>query len=181
MANGNSLASWILARPSFTGGPITHLKLQKLAFYCYGGAAAADLESGLGSISFEAWKHGPVCREVYESFAVNGANPLPFAASNVRYSAPVEDVLSDVLGVYGRLDAWSLRHQSHLEQPWLDAFNRSQATIEPSQIKAHFKAKFAAGRVVCPDYLVDSGGLRLDRIPVRTFPSLKALAAALRS
>jgi hypothetical protein len=56
----------------------------------------------------------------------------------------------------------ALRHQSHLEQPWLDAINRTPATIESTEMKAYFKQKFTPGRVACPDYLVDSGGLRLD-------------------
>lgn len=181
MLDGVKLAYWILARPTLTGGAVTHLKLQKLAFYCFGGAAAADLEAQLGAVYFEAWKHGPVCREIYDEFCAFGAGELPSHRPAETYSADLSDRLTDVLAVYGGLDAWSLRHQSHLEEPWVRAIQRRPATIDGDELKAFFRKKFATGLVVCPDYVVDSGGLRLDRIPVRTFPTLKALAAALQT
>jgi uncharacterized phage-associated protein len=180
MQQGVKLAYWILARPNLTGGAVTHLKLQKLVFYCYGGAAADGLETELGSIEFEAWKHGPVCRAVYEEFCSHGAGQLPSHRPAAAYSAPLTDRLADVLGVYGGLDAWALRHQSHLEDPWISATTRQLARIDTDELKTFFQQKFGNGRVACPDYVVDSGSLRLDRIPVQTFSSLKALAAALQ-
>ena len=48
-------------------GPMSHLKLQKLLFYC-DAYHLAYFEQELVNDEFEAWVHGPVCRKVYDSF-----------------------------------------------------------------------------------------------------------------
>jgi len=51
------LAEWVLSELK---EPPTHLKLQKLCFYAYGFGLAEGHEEELGTVQFEAWKHGPV-------------------------------------------------------------------------------------------------------------------------
>jgi uncharacterized phage-associated protein len=175
MSDAKNLAHWVLQNAPYSR-PVTHLKLQKLLFYCYGAACAHDLEGPIGQITFLAWEHGPVNREVYDEFRSYGAGPLPPAPWPVFYPSPVFGVLTDAVRVYGALDAWSLREQSHRESPWSET--QHGAAIPHLSLKNYFVAKFARGQVKCPEYLADVGGLHLDRIPVRNFATLHDLANA---
>ena len=47
-------------------GPMSHLKLQKLIFYC-DAYCLAYFDKELVTDQFEAWVHGPVSRKVYNS------------------------------------------------------------------------------------------------------------------
>ena len=175
MSHAQRLAHWVLQNAPY-GRPVTHLKLQKLLFYCYGAACSADLEAHIGAVTFLAWEHGPVNREVYDEFRAYGAGPIPAPQPPVWYPGAAFAVLTDAIRVYGALDAWSLREQSHREQPWIDT--PRGGAIDGLRLKAHFRIKFARGHVACPEYLADTGGLELDRIPVRTFATLHDLANA---
>src|SRR3954470_14701052 len=116
MVEATNLARWVLRH---SGRPVSHLKLQKLAFYCFGAASAYDLDTLIGDVRFEAWEHGPVNRSVYNEYKAFGATPIDPPSTCVEYPAEVTRVLADSLAIYGSLDAWSLRQQSHLEEPWI--------------------------------------------------------------
>ena len=174
-----NLATWIRGR--FEDSSLTHLKLQKLVFYCFGAGLALDHEAELGAIRFEAWQHGPVNRDVWNRFRNVKAAPLPLLGPELapRYSAALEEVLTDTLTVYGALDAWSLRQQTHLEQPWVDAY-ATRSEIEPATLRVHFRSKFRCD-VRAPQYLAHSWNDTLDGLPTATFSSLRELAAAVSS
>jgi|JI10StandDraft_1071094.scaffolds.fasta_scaffold1145913_1 uncharacterized phage-associated protein len=180
MEHALDLAAWVRSHAAARGRVLTHLSLQKLCFYGYGAAAALDLEAALGTVRFEAWKHGPVCPVVYEAYKEHKGEPLPpFDGTRPNYPQPVCDALLDALDVYGAMSAYSLRDESHLEQPWIDASPQA-AEILPAALKAHFKAKFAPGRVRLPAHLSGQWSAALDSIPSATFPSLADIAASLR-
>jgi uncharacterized phage-associated protein len=171
------LADWVLAN---TSGPVSALKLQKLLFYTYGAALAHDVEGDIGDLRFQAWKHGPVSVEVYERFKAFGASPLPPPATAPTYDRTAEKHLADAITVYDRLSPWQLRQESHLEGPWVDAFTQGHRDIATDAIKRHFKEKFRTGAVQLPTHLAQAWSPALDRIPVRSYGSLAALADALR-
>jgi uncharacterized phage-associated protein len=178
--DAQNLALWI--RHSVPG--VTHLKLQKLAFYSYGIAAAFDLEQAIGDVAFEAWEHGPVCRHIYSQYRPYQASELPAPSEpSPSYPEAVESKLRAVVGVYGRLDAWSLRQQSHLEKPWLDAWSARQqpagSEIPLEAVRKHFASKFAADRVEYPEYVLRTASYALDGVPVRRFQSIEDLARVL--
>jgi len=174
-----NLAGWIRGRyPYAILDPLTHLKLQKLAFYCYGAALAFERDGSIGRVDFEPWDHGPVNPKVFRELRDYKGNPLPpVSGPGVSYDPPTEALLSDVLRVYGVLDAWKLRQQSHLEAPWIDAYRREAQVIPLEEIREHFVRKFRSGRVQTPEYLFDLGSFGLDGIPVRSaHASLQELA-----
>jgi uncharacterized phage-associated protein len=70
------LARWVLCEQR----GITHLKLHKLCFYAYGYGLADGHADELGDVRFEAWTHGPVCREVYDRYQAHGRAPIPVDA-----------------------------------------------------------------------------------------------------
>ncbi|MBX3230456.1 MAG: DUF4065 domain-containing protein [Labilithrix sp.] len=174
-----TLADWICATAPSQPDLLTHLKLQKLAFYCYGALLAFGLERELGTIEFQAWKHGPVSPAMYRKFQPCGREPILFQVHKPSLDVQVEAVASDVVNVYGRLTAWQLREESHLENPWTSAYDDTSRNVIPAeQMREHFHAKFCLGVVQFPERLFGGSSLRLDRIPVPTFRSLREMSIA---
>lgn len=175
------LARWLLSRAD---GPVTHLKLQKLCFYSYGAALAFgfDREFG-GRLCFQAWQHGPVSRDVWFEYRAYRSDPIPPQQPAPLFSLRAIRHLDDVLTVYGRLSAWQLRQQSHLERPWRETFDpqapREGAIIPTESIRAHFVEKFVEGTTI-PEYLGRGSSFSLDGLPVARFDNLHSLAESLR-
>jgi uncharacterized phage-associated protein len=173
------LADWICASAPAQPDPLTHLKLQKLSFYCYGGLLAFGLENAIGDVRFQAWKHGPVSPVVYEHYRAFGAAPLPRASKKLALAAQSETVMGHVLNVYGRLTAWQLREESHEEGPWPSTFDGTHGReIEKDDLARFFREKFAGPVVRFPERLFGASSLMLDRIPVPSFSSLEEMSGA---
>lgn len=113
-------------------GPMSHLKLQKLIFYC-DAYCLAYFGKELVVDQFEAWVHGPVSRKVY-----NSLKDKSILYSDLAYSA--KDGI-DVDGEFGKLtqdqqglisavlkdlSTWTgveLEAATHHEKPWQEARN----------------------------------------------------------
>lgn len=182
------LGRWVLAHypanaPAY--GALTHIKLQKLCFYCFGAAAAHGEANALGELKFEAWEHGPVLRDLWSRLRDTGSRPIEtghvLQAVPKKYPAEVEEHLTDALTVYGLLSPWSLRQQSHLEAPWVEANASRNKVIERERIAAHFKQVWISDLVHLPAYLTDAGSFYLDGIPSGGFRSLAEFATTLRA
>ena len=159
---------------------VDHLKLQKLTFYAYGAALAHDVSAELGEVHFAPWKHGPVNREVWDAHRGSASAILPLPASASRFSNALTQVLADVVEVYGRLGSWEIRCESHLETPWIEAWEQQQARISEASIAKHFREKFKPGHVQLPANLGAVAVGRIDGIPSPRFASLASMASALR-
>ncbi len=174
----HELAGWILQNYPYAD-KITHLKLQKLCFYAYGSLLSRDLENEIGpTLTFRAWEHGPVNSDLYQTMSKFGAQPITEIPKEGKYPASVTRTLSCAVRIYGVLDAWSLRQETHLEAPWRDAFNIKAIIMDNKKLKAHFKQKFSDGSVKAPEYIVGSGSFQVDGIPVPSYLSLEDLAEA---
>jgi uncharacterized phage-associated protein len=177
------LATWIDAHNPYQEH-LTHLKLQKLMFYCAGLALAFDHD--IGDIPFEPWEHGPVNREVWRHLRRYGAKQLPHGAElravlqagehRITYGTTTDRTLLCALKIYGSLSAWSLRCQTHLEGPWKEAYEAKSDTINSSAIRAHFVKKYRQHRVSCPEWVLDPGSFKIDGLPVHSYPSIETLA-----
>lgn len=179
MENAAKLARWIRANAPYRKEALTHMKLQKLSFYCYGAALAFGRERDVGAdIEFEAWEHGPVCRTVWREYRDFGGGAIPWVETEEAPEYPTEVTLRmrDALRVYGAMSAWSLRQESHLEAPWL-AHAKAADAIPTEELRAYFAKKFNGGAVQFPEYLLHASSARLDGIPVRGCTSLAELAS----
>lgn len=120
------LANYILKHH----GPMSHLKLQKLLFYCDAYCLAFFGEE-LVSDKFEAWVHGPVCRRVYNQ--MKGASVL---YTDMSYSPlqgidedavfnqlpiDIKDLITDVLDNLTQWTGIELERATHRELPWIEA------------------------------------------------------------
>lgn len=111
-------------------GPMSHLKLQKLLFYCDAYCLAFFGEELL-SDKFEAWVHGPVCRRVFNE--MKGASllytdmsysPMPGIDEDETFSKlsfDVKDLLNDVLVNLTKWTGIELERSTHSELPWIEA------------------------------------------------------------
>lgn len=177
MSPGLKLAEWVLASARER---VTHLKLQKLVFYCYGAALAYDRESEVGQVLFEAWEHGPVCVDVWRRFRDYAAAPLPVPTARPWYTATTERPLRDAIDVYQTLTAWALRNETHFERPWQASWESKRRRIDPQDLKSHFYNKYRRN-VTWPEALGRPSSLAVDGLPSETFASLHDLAQAVRA
>lgn len=111
-------------------GPLSHLKLQKLLFYCQA-YHLASFKTELFEEDFEAWVHGPVCRNVYD--IIKGKSILYSDVEYSEYDFDSDIVLKDVISseqynllndVLKPLSLWTgseLETATHNEAPWLIA------------------------------------------------------------
>lgn len=110
-------------------GPMSHLKLQKLLFYCDAYCLAYTGEE-LVTDEFEAWVHGPVSRKVYANLkdvSILYAD-LTYVDKGIDVDAEFDklnsskkDVVKEVLRVLSTWTGLQLESSTHKEQPWIEA------------------------------------------------------------
>jgi uncharacterized phage-associated protein len=110
-------------------GPMSHLKLQKLLYYCEG-YHLAYFESPLLHEEFEAWVHGPVCVPIYDllkgssvlytDVSFGGEHNPDEVLQNELASKQIEIIKETLLTLSPWMDS-ELETATHREQPWIDA------------------------------------------------------------
>ncbi len=114
------VANYLIWRLQDAGDPVTHLKLQKLVYYAQAWHLAL-YDTPLLDETFEAWVHGPVCRNLYRQFSHKGWQTITLEAQPETPSEHVCSHLDDVLEAYGSFGAWALERLVHEETPWKEA------------------------------------------------------------
>lgn len=123
---------------------ITHLKLQKLLYNAQGVYLALK-GNKLFEDDLEAWEHGPVVRDVYDTYCVFGRNPIIIPSteennkivSNIEEDTDTKEILDMVYDSFSIYTAWQLREMSHVKGgPW-DKTPRNQV-IDPALIREYF-------------------------------------------
>ncbi len=116
MAKVHDVAAYILKRQ----GPMTTMKLQKLAYYAQAWSLVWD-EKPLFRARIEAWAAGPVVPALYRlhrgQFKVSD-----WSEGDPARLAPVErETIDAVLGFYGPKSSHWLSDLTHQETPWREA------------------------------------------------------------
>lgn len=111
-------------------GPMSHLKLQKLLFYCDAYCLAFFGEE-LVTDKFEAWVHGPVSRRVFDEmkgvsilYADMEYSPIDGIDEDAEFDnlpSDVKDLIADVLGNLNGWTGYQLEISTHNELPWQEA------------------------------------------------------------
>lgn len=111
-------------------GPMSHLKLQKLLFYC-DAYCLAYFNRELVTDNFEAWVHGPVSRKVYNSLKDKSVLYSDVTYSeNANYDVDKEfeklassqkEVITAVLNTLSHWTGLELEAATHKEKPWIEA------------------------------------------------------------
>lgn len=144
MSNLIKYCLYIVVYFNSKGEPITNLKLQKLLYYCQGWTMAFFKGKDIFEAAPEAWVHGPVYYEAYQSFK-NGYQPidldpnlfkdlkgfkydhlenpdelLKVVQSNIKDTEHF-DLIDEVIEKYGSINAFKLELMTHREKPWVEA------------------------------------------------------------
>lgn len=96
---------------------VSNKKLQKLAYYVYAWHYTI-YSCEIVSMNFEAWEHGPVCRELYNMYKKYGWKAIPQYFGFVLADEEKIRFIRAVVNVYGGLSADNLEQMSHDEGPW---------------------------------------------------------------
>jgi uncharacterized phage-associated protein len=122
-----ALSKYVVNYVHDLGDKISHLKLQKLLYYCDAWHMVYFDGRQLINEEFEAWMHGPVVRSVWdyykdESVLYGDIQPAPlmFNISDILNEEQFE-VVNDVLDEYGKRTAYHLECLTHNERPWKEA------------------------------------------------------------
>lgn len=120
------VAEWFLSK-----APMSHRKLQALCYYTYvwyivffNDAEAVTSESEINTLCddvFEAWIFGPTCRRLRDRYGKYGGNNIPKEVKAPAFDDDIEDLLQQVLDVYGSLPGDQLEHLARQEEPWNEA------------------------------------------------------------
>ncbi|MES9859672.1 MAG: type II toxin-antitoxin system antitoxin SocA domain-containing protein [Candidatus Thiodiazotropha sp. LLP2] len=144
------VANWFLSEiDRDAGDSITHLKLQKLAYYAQAWSLALR-EEPLFEEDFRAWAHGPVATSIYTNFKDYGWLALPAPDDAPVFEAETEELLSEILKVYGQYSAKVLEDMTHNEDPWINARGglppeaRSSAVIPKEEIATYYRELYEA-------------------------------------
>jgi len=116
------IADYLLALANETGEPITNLKLQKLVYYAQAWHLA-NYSKPLFKKDFEAWVHGPVIPELYQSYKEKGSSPietdLELNKVEKRFNKKTLGFLEEFVSVYMPFTAYQLEQMVHSEDPWI--------------------------------------------------------------
>ncbi len=136
------IANWFLSKE-----PMTHKKLQKLCYYAQAWSWALRNQP-ICDANFEAWVHGPVCRELYDKYCICGAS-LIMSAETFNLDSNAVELLEDVWETYGGLTANALEALTHSETPWrkarvgCDPSERCNAIIQVDDMKQYYQSIYS--------------------------------------
>ena len=140
------VALWFLSKER-----MTHKKLQKLCYYAQAWSYAICPEP-ISDAVFEAWVHGPVCRELYDKYKEYGFDWIPMVENpSVKFNPIHAELLEDVWDTYGEQTANSLEVLSHREPPWQIARNGLPPNqpcsnpINPEDMKRYYRSIYSGG------------------------------------
>ena len=131
---------------------VSNLKLQKLAYFCYGVALGRGKQLLNTTDPFEAWPYGPVNSDLYHSLKHFHDRDVPY--EYIHYLASVYDnleridpeirsIVNDTLSKIGKLSAFELVELSHLkDSPWYTTYHRygNGHTISDESVRDYFKS-----------------------------------------
>ena len=121
MARVENVATYILERL----GPITAMKLQKLAYYCQAWSLVWD-ERPMFEGRIEAWANGPVSEDLYSQH--RGTYTVRGVGGDSSHLDEVAKLTIDaVLQHYGDKTSQWLSELTHKEEPW----RRARAGLAP--------------------------------------------------
>ncbi|MET3946830.1 putative phage-associated protein [Arthrobacter sp. UYCu512] len=141
MADVHNVAAYIVSRL----GNMSTMKLQKLCYYSQGWHLAWEGEP-LFNARIEAWRLGPVVRELYAYHRLESSVDSWEKGDASQLSRAERSVIDDVLAAYKNMSGLQLSELTHQEEPWLKARGASHPAassnreVKISDMETHFRA-----------------------------------------
>ncbi|TXI22311.1 MAG: DUF4065 domain-containing protein [Nitrosomonas sp.] len=143
--HSTTIADYILDKFREKGEALTPLKLIKLVYLCHGWTLALCGRPLLDE-PVEAWKYGPVIRELYRKVRDYGSSPVTNKLSQSDSVQVIENedkgLIDQVIDRYGEFSAITLSNMTHAQDtPWSITWNNETggAVISNDLIEHHFK------------------------------------------
>jgi Uncharacterized phage-associated protein len=139
------VANEFLRIASQSGRRLTNMQLQKLVYIAHG-YTLAILSKPLVWQSVEAWRHGPVIKDLYYSLREYGAGivtqPIPILSSD-SLSETHRKILATVEDAYGRFTGPQLSTMTHKPgTPWAKVYSPNRdSEIIPDPVIAEYYAQ----------------------------------------
>ena len=126
---------------------LTNLKLQKILYLSQGiflGKTAGKNE--LFNDEIEAWKLGPVIRDVYSTYAECGSSPIteldiPAEYSDDKLSDEIKAFLNKIWNDFGKYSASHLVCLTHNQTPWIKSYKEDRKLTIPKANLVSFFSK----------------------------------------
>ncbi|MGC1404614.1 MAG: type II toxin-antitoxin system antitoxin SocA domain-containing protein [Thermodesulfobacteriota bacterium] len=117
----NQIADWFLCSiDRGAGDSLTHLELQKLVYYAQAWALAL-FNRPLFDEDFEAWVHGPALPSLFRRFKGSSWQALSIPQKCPKVDEQTQELLNDILAIYGQHSGKYLESLTHHELPWREA------------------------------------------------------------
>lgn len=147
--DARTVAAHIVNMAAEHGDLIDPLKLQKLCYYAQGYSLALR-QRPMFEDPIQAWEHGPVVPDVYHAYKQHRREPIPPSAHAPELESWRLDVLGIVYARFGWMTSWNLRNQTHMEQPWRDAWRTGErdAELPVKQMQEFFHKELLGQRVI---------------------------------
>ncbi|ULO03791.1 type II toxin-antitoxin system antitoxin SocA domain-containing protein [Campylobacter sp. RM12651] len=106
------IAKYIIYTMHQKGCPISNLQLQKILYFAHVESNATLLKE-----KFEAWKNGPVLRNIYNEFRHYSAEKIVnITTLEVLPNKEEKEILDNVIQAFIKLGAWNIVLLAHSEQ-----------------------------------------------------------------
>lgn len=130
------------------GESITNLKLQKLMYFLEGLYMALSDDDHLYNQQFLAWDFGPVCRELYDYYKVNGNEEIELTESETKKVKNMPEMNSVLIyglyKIFGKWSTYDLVEMTHEKNsPWSNVYdeNNKNTLIDKLETKKWLKEK----------------------------------------
>ena len=108
------LAGYVVNYCLFKGQPATNLRLQKILYFLQiQSLIDSKLNSKLIDSDFEAWKFGPVIRDVYYAYCLNAGMPILNVAKGTNVIEKVPEYVNKCIDKALTMQPWELVEKSH--------------------------------------------------------------------
>jgi uncharacterized phage-associated protein len=170
--SAKAIANYLLQLANSSGRKLDAMKMQKLVYFAHGWCLALK-DSPLITERIEAWRYGPVVRELYSAFRDAGSGPITHPAyeavirsGEVGFYVPnideegedrrvdkvfAKDLLEEIWKVYGDFSATQLSNLTHEPgTPWSQTWtaNETNTTISDELIKTYFRDQAAKAQAL---------------------------------
>ena len=141
--DARAVANEFLRIAAQSGGRLTNMQLQKLVYIAHG-YTLAILHKPLVWQSAEAWRYGPVIKDLYHSLREYGAGivtqPIPILSAS-PIPEPHRDIIATVYDAYSRFTGPQLSTMTHkADTPWARVYspNRDSVIIPDPLIEEYY-------------------------------------------
>lgn len=120
--------------------PFTDLKLQKSLYFLwayysamYGDNDMDEYPSELFKANFEAWKYGPVIKDVYKCYKQGDYDNLvnSFSPKN-SMERDVKQFIDEMIKQFNDISVFGLVNRSHADHAWRDVYKEGSSHISMS-------------------------------------------------